>query len=202
MLMSRVFAISRFETAWREKSKPWISLGDLALAAVIAISLMEPHDQAWRFILRHGALMPLYMLVLYDLALGRGLAARFFSLPGMSFLGQLSFSIFIWQNLFMALGFAMVMAAPQIPGHLVLVRRHRAPRDVRDQHALHREAAGAQAAPALCDLDQQEVDAGRPRSEPNTACRDSRVITAPAAGLRQCAATDDGETRSAIHGAS
>lgn len=116
MLMSRVIAISRFETAWREKSKPWVSAGDLALAAVIAISLMDPHDLVWRHILRHGALMPLYLVVLYDLALGRGLAARLFSLPGMSFLGQLSFSIFIWQNLFMALGFAMVMAAPQIPG--------------------------------------------------------------------------------------
>ena len=34
----------------------------------------------------------------------------------MNFLGQLSFSIFIWQNLFMALGFGMVMAAPQVPG--------------------------------------------------------------------------------------
>jgi peptidoglycan/LPS O-acetylase OafA/YrhL len=116
MLMSRIFAISRFEHAWREKSKPWVAPGDLALVAVIAISLMDPHDRAWRYILRHGALMPLYMLALYDLALGRGLAARLFSLPGMSFLGQLSFSIFIWQNLFMALGFAMVMAAPQIPG--------------------------------------------------------------------------------------
>jgi peptidoglycan/LPS O-acetylase OafA/YrhL len=116
MLMSRVFAISRFESAWREKRKPWLSIGDFALAAVVIISLMEPHDRPWRHILRHGALLPLYMMVLYDLALRRGLVARLFSLPGMSFLGQLSFSIFIWQNLFMILGFAMVMAAPQHPG--------------------------------------------------------------------------------------
>ncbi|HEU5134658.1 MAG TPA: acyltransferase [Steroidobacteraceae bacterium] len=114
MLMSRIFGISRFETAWREKRKPWVSLGDVALAAVVALSLMEPHDRVWRHILRHGALLPLYMLVLYDLALGRGLVARVFSLPGMNFLGQLSFSIFIWQNLFMALGFAMVLLAPQM----------------------------------------------------------------------------------------
>ena len=65
---------------------------------------MEPHDRVWRHILRHGALLPLYMLVLYDLALGRGLVARVFSLPGMNFLGQLSFSIFIWQNLFLVTG--------------------------------------------------------------------------------------------------
>jgi peptidoglycan/LPS O-acetylase OafA/YrhL len=112
MLMSRIFRISRFETAWREKPKLWISLGDAALVAVAAISLMDPHDQAWRHILRHGALMPLYMLVLYDLALGRGLVARIFSLPGMGFLGQTSFSIFIWQNLFLAIGFMAAMGAP------------------------------------------------------------------------------------------
>jgi len=112
MLMSRVFAISRFETAWRDKPKPWLSIGDLALIGVIALCLMDPHDRAWRHILRHGALMPLYMLVLYDLALGRGLVARLFSLPGMNFVGQTSFSIFIWQNLFLGLGVAMLMSAP------------------------------------------------------------------------------------------
>jgi len=112
MLMSRIFAISRFETAWRDKPKPWLSIGDLALIGVIALSIMDPHDRAWRHILRHGALMPLYLLVLYDLALGRGLVARLFSLPGMNFLGQTSFSIFIWQNLFLGLGVAMLQGAP------------------------------------------------------------------------------------------
>jgi peptidoglycan/LPS O-acetylase OafA/YrhL len=34
----------------------------------------------------------------------------------MSFLGQLSFSIFIWQNLFMMFGFMAIMAAPTVPG--------------------------------------------------------------------------------------
>jgi peptidoglycan/LPS O-acetylase OafA/YrhL len=113
MLMSRLFAINRFEQGWRSRPKPWISPGDLALLAVVAISLMEPHDRAWRHILRHGALLPLYMLALHDLALGRGVLARFFSLPGMGFLGQLSFSIFIWQNLFLALGMGMVFAFPE-----------------------------------------------------------------------------------------
>jgi peptidoglycan/LPS O-acetylase OafA/YrhL len=112
MLMSRIFAISRFEQAWREKPKPWISPGDLALVAVVLICLMPPHDSAWRHILRHGALMPLYLLVLYDLALGRGFIARLFSLPGMGFLGQTSFSIFIWQNLFLGLGVGIGMAVP------------------------------------------------------------------------------------------
>lgn len=113
MLMSRIFRISRFEQGWREKPRPWISLGDLAFIAVVALCVMDPHDRVWRHILRHGALMPLYMVVLYDLALGRGLVSRIFSLPGMGFLGQTSFSIFIWQNLFLALGFGAVMAMPE-----------------------------------------------------------------------------------------
>jgi peptidoglycan/LPS O-acetylase OafA/YrhL len=53
------------------------------------------------------------LLALYDLALGRGFIARIFSLPGMGFLGQLSFSIFIWQNLFLALGIGLGMAFPE-----------------------------------------------------------------------------------------
>ena len=103
---------------------------------------MDPHDRPWRHILRHGALMPLYMLVLYDLALGRGFVARLFSLPGMSFLGQTSFSIFIWQNLFMGLGFAMASwpTPTRFDQRLVLVRRHRTDRDGDDQHVLDREA--------------------------------------------------------------
>lgn len=115
MLMSRVFAINRFEIGWREKPKPWISPGDVALIAVLAISLMDPHERPWRHILRHGAVLPLYMLALYDLALGRGFFARLFSLPGMGFLGQLSFSLFIWQNLFLGFGVAMVLAFPDSP---------------------------------------------------------------------------------------
>jgi peptidoglycan/LPS O-acetylase OafA/YrhL len=113
MLMSRIFAINRFEQAWRAKPRPWISPGDAAFLVILLICLMEPQGRAWRHILRHGALMPLYMVVLYDLALGRGLVARLFSLRGMGFLGQTSFSIFIWQNLFMGLGFGMAMAMPE-----------------------------------------------------------------------------------------
>src|SRR5512147_1221141 len=63
MLMSRIFGISKFETAWRERTKPWVSFGDLALVAVVAICLLEPNDRVWRHILRHGALLPVYMLV-------------------------------------------------------------------------------------------------------------------------------------------
>lgn len=105
MLLSRVFGLSRFETAWREKPKRWLAFGDLALAAVIVMSLAPWESIPWRHLLRHGLLMPLYLVVIYDFALGRGIAARIFSLPGMNFLGQAAFSVFIWQNFFMIVSF-------------------------------------------------------------------------------------------------
>ena len=151
MLMSRIFGISKFETAWRGKSRPWLPFGDLALAAVLVLSLMPPHDLAWRHILRHGALLPLYMLVLYDLALGRGLVARLFSLPGMT------------RGPAVVLHLHLAEPVPDVglcgarrgrrrsTKPVVLVCRDRAARYVRDQHALHREAAGATLAQARSD---------------------------------------------------
>ncbi len=100
MLLSRVFGLTRFDTRWREAKPGWFALGDLALAALIVLAVME-QPNPWRAILRHGLAMPLYLFIIYDFARGRGIAARFFSLPGMNFLGQASFSVFIWQNFFM-----------------------------------------------------------------------------------------------------
>ena len=108
MLASRIFGISRFEHAWRAKPKSWFAFGDLALVVLIAIAMTDPQELPLKHILRHGLLMPLYLLVLYDFALGRGLFARIFSLRGMNFLGQLSFSIFIWQNFLMMISFIVV----------------------------------------------------------------------------------------------
>jgi peptidoglycan/LPS O-acetylase OafA/YrhL len=107
MLLARVSGISRFETAWRERPRRWFAFGDLALLAVIAIAVMEPHSLPWHHVMRHGLLMPLYLVVIHDFALGRGVFARLFSLPGMGFLGQTSFSVFIWQNFFMIVAFAV-----------------------------------------------------------------------------------------------
>jgi peptidoglycan/LPS O-acetylase OafA/YrhL len=112
MLLSRICRINRFETEWQSQPKGWFSMGDAALVALVAVSLMEPHELPWLYILRHGLLMPLYLIVIRELALGRGLSARFFSLPGMNFLGQLSFSIFIWQNLLMIISFTVAFFAP------------------------------------------------------------------------------------------
>jgi peptidoglycan/LPS O-acetylase OafA/YrhL len=85
-----------------------LALGDAAMLGLIAIAITDPQDMAWRHILRHGALMPLFLIVIYDFARGRGVFARLLSLPGMNALGELSFSIFIWQNFLLICAFAMV----------------------------------------------------------------------------------------------
>lgn len=65
-------------------------------------------------------LMPLYMILLVDLARGHGLAARFFSLPGMGILGETGFSIFMWQSFVMVVCWAMAEANPAAGRHQFL----------------------------------------------------------------------------------
>lgn len=100
MLLSRLLGISRF-TGSVPSAPTWFAWGDLALIAVIVIACIPGIEEPLKYFLRHGLIMPLYMVVIVDLARGRGLAARLFSLPGTGFLGETGFSIFIWQNLVM-----------------------------------------------------------------------------------------------------
>lgn len=100
MLLSRLLGISRF-TGFIPSAPTWFAWGDLALSAVIVIACIPGIEEPLKYFLRHGLIMPLYMVVIVDLARGRGLAARLFSLPGTGFLGETGFSIFIWQNLVM-----------------------------------------------------------------------------------------------------
>lgn len=101
MLLSRLFELSRFNDSAPSFSAPWLAWGDLALLAVIAIACWVKAEEPLKYILRHGLLMPLFMVIIVDLARGRGLAARLFSLRLPVFLGETAFSIFIWQNLVM-----------------------------------------------------------------------------------------------------
>lgn len=103
MLLSRIFSISRFNITWKSDHASRISWGDAALLTVIGIACLPGiEEEPLKYFLRHGAIMPLYMIVVLDLARGNGLAARLFSLPGTGFLGETGFSIFIWQNLVMS----------------------------------------------------------------------------------------------------
>lgn len=100
MVMTRIFSLNR--TQDKQQSTVLFAWGDLAFLLVIAISLIPNLEQPYVFVFRQGLLMPLYMVFLLDLARGKGLIARLFSLPGTHFLGKIGFSMFIWQAVIFA----------------------------------------------------------------------------------------------------
>lgn len=121
MLLTRLFHINRFtETSSAPAKAPWLSWGDLALVLVLLIAVQPTIAEPLKFFLRHGLVMPIYMVLLLDLARGRGLAARIFSFPGSGFLGETGFSIFVWQNLVMTACWISLNINPNA-GHYHLV---------------------------------------------------------------------------------
>jgi peptidoglycan/LPS O-acetylase OafA/YrhL len=123
MLLSRLTGISRFAPASsaaqssKVAPRPWLAWGDLALLAVIGIACLPGLEEPLKYFLRHGLIMPLYMILILDLARGRGLAARLFSLPGTGILGETSFSIFIWQNMVMIMCWISLNINPELGHH-------------------------------------------------------------------------------------
>ncbi|MBN1377941.1 MAG: acyltransferase [Gammaproteobacteria bacterium] len=109
MLLSRVFSISRFNNNWRPPSRKWLAWGDLAIVIFIVITCLPKIDQPLKFVLVNGLLMPLYLIMIIDMAKGNGLFSRLLSLPGMRFLGEISYSMYIWQNMVIAACFAVLM---------------------------------------------------------------------------------------------
>lgn len=84
----------------------WMSVGDVGLLGLAAV-LMAP-EWLWsdllglpphwlRLMLRHGLVAPLYLAIVADLAVGRGLFARIFEWRPLAKLGDASFSLFMWQ---------------------------------------------------------------------------------------------------------
>ncbi len=117
ILLSKVFAISRYNAAFNEGKKTWLAWGDLALLTVIGIACVPGIEEPFKYFLRHGLMMPLYMVIIIDLARGKGLFARLFSLPGMGFLGETGFSIFIWQNFVITMCWALIVINPAAGNH-------------------------------------------------------------------------------------
>lgn len=112
MLLSRLLGITRQNRTFRTNAPTWFAWGDLALLSVIVIACLPGLDEPLKYFLRHGLIMPLYLVLIADLARGRGLAARLFSLPGTGFLGETGFSIFIWQNAVMIACWTSLMINP------------------------------------------------------------------------------------------
>jgi peptidoglycan/LPS O-acetylase OafA/YrhL len=115
MILSRLFELSRFNDITPPVNIR-LAFGDFALVLVIAIACWVKAEEPLKYILRHGLLMPLFMVVIVDLARGRGLAARLFSLRLPVFLGEAAFSIFIWQNLIMTFCWISISMNPEY-GH-------------------------------------------------------------------------------------
>jgi peptidoglycan/LPS O-acetylase OafA/YrhL len=113
MLLSRVFGISRFNRQWRPAKSSRVSAGDAALLAVVIIACIPGiEEEPLKFYFRQGLMMPLYMITIIDMARHQGIAARLFSLPGIGFLGETGYSIFIWQNLIMGFCWLSLMITP------------------------------------------------------------------------------------------
>ncbi|HEY0891679.1 MAG TPA: acyltransferase [Cellvibrio sp.] len=117
ILLTRVFNFSRAANTSDPASGSWFAWGDLALLAVVVFACAQQIEEPFKFFLRHGLMMPLYMIIIVDLARGRGIAARLFSLPGTGFLGETGFSIFIWQNFVLMMCGAFIMFNPEAGQH-------------------------------------------------------------------------------------
>lgn len=112
MLMTRVFSLSRFKPNPSRAS--WFAWGDVAFLAVFALACVPGIEQPLKFFIRQGLLMPLFVVMVLDLARGKGVMARVFSLPGTGFLGQTGYSIFIWQSIVLMFTFVSFMVSPAI----------------------------------------------------------------------------------------
>jgi peptidoglycan/LPS O-acetylase OafA/YrhL len=117
MLLSRVLGLSRFNPQSTPQVRRVFAWGDLACVAVIAIGCIPDIVEPYKYFLRHGLMMPLYMLIIVDLARGNGVIARLLSNRLMTFLGETGFAIFIWQNMVMIICWIVVMANPQLGAH-------------------------------------------------------------------------------------
>ena len=118
MLLARVTGISRLNADWRPSAVRLVSWGDLALVAIVGICLLPNiGNEPFKYFMRHGLVMPLYAVIIVDLARGHAIAPRLFSFPGTGFLGQTGFSIFVWQNLIMVFCWISLMINPALSAY-------------------------------------------------------------------------------------
>ena len=108
IVLARIFQITRHDLQWMTAPcSGRICWGDMA--AIILVGILMLTDNVFQtlfglgakppnFILRHGALAPLFAVVIYHLALNRGWFAKSLSHPSLEKLGQASFGIFLLQG--------------------------------------------------------------------------------------------------------
>jgi peptidoglycan/LPS O-acetylase OafA/YrhL len=91
----RLFGLLVDQGGVKSNEPPRVSGGDLVALAMILFLASTPRIPY--VLLRHGLLTPLTLLVIADLARGRGLLARAFSWRVFAFLSEASFSLFALQ---------------------------------------------------------------------------------------------------------
>jgi peptidoglycan/LPS O-acetylase OafA/YrhL len=111
MLMTRIFSLCRFKPTRHNQS--WFAWGDLAFIVIIILAYTPGIEQPLKFFIRQGLLMPLYIVLVLDLARGNGVMARLFALPGTGFLGETGFSVFMWQGAIMIGCFISISVYPE-----------------------------------------------------------------------------------------
>lgn len=111
MLLTRLTAL---KDSSESDKKPLIALGDIAFLVALGFTLIPELLQPTTSFLRFGVLMPVYMIFIADLARGRGLVARLVSGRVFQYLGEISFSIFIWQSVVIAALFISLSVFPPI----------------------------------------------------------------------------------------
>lgn len=115
MLLCRVGEFSRDKSAGHQEAKrTGVAWGDGALILVIVMACVPDIEEPLKFYLRHGLMMPLYLLIIFDFAKGRGIFARILSNRLFLFLGETGYSVFIWQNLVMIFCWMAVSLNPEI----------------------------------------------------------------------------------------
>lgn len=135
ILVARLARVSRHSSllaeAANESPLPQARLpswGDAALIAVLVVlgipdalwtSWLRLGDWSPHFLFRHGALAPLFLVMAFDFARGRGWASRLLSASWLQRLGAATYSVFILQLFFMAM--AVGIAVLPLPALLRLI---------------------------------------------------------------------------------
>jgi peptidoglycan/LPS O-acetylase OafA/YrhL len=112
ILITRIFSLNKFSKI--QQTSSLLAWGDFAFIIVIVIACTPDIMQPMQLFIRQGLLMPLYIVFILDLACGKGIMAKMFTLPGTQFLGETGFSIFIWQSVIMTAVFVSLEYFPEI----------------------------------------------------------------------------------------
>lgn len=111
MVLCRLSGLGRHADVAQVQSAR-VAWGDAALLVVIALACIANIEEPIKYFLRHGLMMPLYMVIIVDLARGRGVFAWLLARKPILFLGETGYSIFIWQNLVMVFCWLAVTINP------------------------------------------------------------------------------------------